>query len=114
MQAIKDLWQVFREEGLKLIGAEEVTAANGDNDLGFHTFFKRDRKWFYLKWYDNALPSALALCAKSTAILDTISTIYGAMFATLPPGAEPGRHRDPFAGSLRDHLGLATPNSDAC
>mgnify|MGYP003694515661 CR=1 FL=1 len=36
------------------------------------------------------------------------------MFAMLPPGAKLGRHRDPFAGSLRYHLGLVTPNSDDC
>jgi beta-hydroxylase len=36
------------------------------------------------------------------------------MFALLPPGSKLGRHRDPFAGSLRYHLGLATPNSDDC
>jgi beta-hydroxylase len=36
------------------------------------------------------------------------------MFALLPPGGKLNRHRDPFAGSLRYHLGLVTPNSDAC
>ena len=36
------------------------------------------------------------------------------MFAMLPPGAKLGAHRDPFAGSLRYHLGLKTPNSDDC
>jgi beta-hydroxylase len=36
------------------------------------------------------------------------------MFALLPPGSRLGQHRDPFAGSLRDHLGLVTPNSERC
>ena len=36
------------------------------------------------------------------------------MFALLPPGGKLNRHRDPFAGSLRYHLGLVTPNSDTC
>ena len=36
------------------------------------------------------------------------------MFAVLPPGGKLGAHRDPFAGSLRYHLGLVTPNSDKC
>ena len=36
------------------------------------------------------------------------------MFAMLPPGGDLGKHRDPFAGSLRYHLGLSTPNSDKC
>ena len=36
------------------------------------------------------------------------------MFAELPPGSRLVRHRDPFAGSLRYHLGLITPNDPAC
>ena len=32
-----------------------------------------------------------------------------AMFAVLPPGSNLVRHRDPFAGSLRYHLGLKVP-----
>lgn len=36
------------------------------------------------------------------------------MFASLPPGAKLVRHRDPYAGSLRYHLGLVTPNSPLC
>lgn len=36
------------------------------------------------------------------------------MFAELPPGAHLRPHRDPYAGSLRFHLGLATPNNDQC
>ena len=36
------------------------------------------------------------------------------MFAELPPGGKLNPHRDPFAGSLRYHLGLATPNDDRC
>jgi beta-hydroxylase len=114
MQAITDNWRVFRDEGLALMDAQKIAAATGDNDIGFHTFFKRGWKRFYLKWYDNDLPSAQALCPKSTAILNAVPTIHGAMFATLPPGGKLGKHRDPFAGSLRYHLGLATPNSDAC
>jgi beta-hydroxylase len=36
------------------------------------------------------------------------------MYATLPPGAVLNPHRDPYAGSLRYHLGLVTPNDDGC
>jgi len=36
------------------------------------------------------------------------------MFAMLPAGGKLGAHRDPFAGSLRYHLGLVTPNSERC
>jgi beta-hydroxylase len=36
------------------------------------------------------------------------------MFTMLPPGGKLGQHRDPFAGALRYHLGIDTPNSDDC
>jgi beta-hydroxylase len=32
----------------------------------------------------------------------------------LPAGAHLNKHRDPFAGSLRYHLGLVTPGDDSC
>ena len=32
----------------------------------------------------------------------------------MPPGGKLVRHRDRFAGSLRYHLGLSTPNSPDC
>jgi beta-hydroxylase len=40
--------------------------------------------------------------------------IKAAMFAELPPGSKLVRHRDPYAGSYRYHLGLDTPNDPAC
>ena len=36
------------------------------------------------------------------------------MFAVLPPGGRLVKHRDPYAGSLRYHLGLITPNNERC
>ena len=36
------------------------------------------------------------------------------MFAELPPGGHLRKHRDPYAGSLRYHLGLVTPGDDRC
>jgi beta-hydroxylase len=107
-------WRVFREEGLRLVAYQRVRVATGDNDIGFHTFFRRGWKRFYLKWYGAAPASARALCPRSLEILNLVPCVHGAMFALLPPGGRLGRHRDPFAGSLRYHLGLSTPNDDAC
>jgi len=67
-----------------------VCAATGDNDLGFHSFYKHGWKRFYLKWYDHPLPSADANCPRSVALLRSIPSIKGAMFATLPPGGKHG------------------------
>ena len=114
LKLITDNWRVIRDEGLKLLDDGMVRVATGHNDVGFHTFFKRGWRRFYLKWYGGPLPSAEQLCPRTVALLAQVPSIHGAMFAMLPPGGRLGAHRDPFAGSLRYHLGLRTPNSDAC
>src|SRR5580704_11596467 len=65
MRVVSEHWEVFRDEGLRLLEEGKVRAATGDNDLGFHSFFKHGWKRFYLKWYDHPLPSAEALCPRS-------------------------------------------------
>jgi beta-hydroxylase len=107
-------WQVLRDEALRLQDEGYIRAAAGYTDLGFNSFFRRGWKRFYVKWYDNPLPSARALCPRTVALVESIPSVNAAMFAVLPPGADLGRHRDPFAGSLRYHLGLSTPNSERC
>ncbi len=111
---LRDNWQVMRDEALALTGEGQIRAATGHNDLGFNSFFKEGWKRFYLKWYGAPLPSAQALCPKTVALVESLPSVNAAMFALLPPGGKLNRHRDPFAGSLRYHLGLSTPNSDAC
>ena len=114
LRRLTDNWRTIRDEGLRLMDEGMVRGATANNDIGFHTFFKRGWKRFYLKWYDAPQPSAEALCPKTVELLSQVPSVHGAMFATLPPGGRLGAHRDPFAGSLRYHLGLRTPNSDDC
>lgn len=114
LKVLRDNWQTIREEALALFDEGHIRAAAKNNDWGFYSFFKSGWKRFYLKWYEDFLPSARALCPKTVELLNSIPTIHGAMFAMLPPGARLGSHRDPFAGSLRYHLGLKTPNSNKC
>jgi beta-hydroxylase len=114
LKTLIENWQVIRDEGLALMGEGKIGVATGHNDIGFHTFFKRGWKRFYLKWYEDALPSAKALCPRTVELLTQVPNVHGAMFALLPAGGIIGPHRDPFAGSLRLHLGLRTPGSDAC
>jgi beta-hydroxylase len=71
-------------------------------------------KNIYLKWYDTAQPAARSLCPRTCALLQAIPSVKLATFIELPAGVSLKRHRDPFAGWLRYHLGLATPNDDAC
>ena len=111
---LSENWETIREEAVRLFDEGFIGAAAKNNDWGFYSFFKSGWKRFYLKWYDDFLPSARTLCPKTVELLNSIPTVHGAMFAMLPPGGKLGAHRDPFAGSLRYHLGLVTPNSDKC
>lgn len=114
LKVLQDNWEHIREEALRLRERGSIKASGSFNDAGFNSFFKTGWKRFYLKWYEDAHPSAAELCPYTTALLRGIPTIKAAMFAELPPGARLVRHRDPFAGSLRYHLGLQTPNNDGC
>src|SRR3954468_19007251 len=62
-------WQMMREEALKLNDEGYIRAALHNNDIGFNSFFKRGWKRFYLKWYDQPLPSAESLCPQTVALL---------------------------------------------
>jgi beta-hydroxylase len=107
-------WQTIRREAQQLLESGRIRSATTYNDLGFNSFFKTGWKRFYVKWYDEPLPSARSLCPRTAELVESIPGVNAAMFALLPPGTKLGAHRDPFAGSLRYHLGLVTPNSDLC
>lgn len=107
-------WQEIRAEAVTLMHGGHVKASNQYNDIGFNSFFKSGWKRFYLKWYDDSHPSAKELCPKTVALLQEIPEVKAAMFTELPPGSRLVRHRDPYAGSLRYHLGLITPNAEGC
>ena len=110
LEPLRVHWQEIRDEAMALAGSGQIRAASGYNDVGFNSFFRTGWKRFYLTWYGKELPSAQEQCPKTMALLKQIPTIKAAMFASLPPGATLVRHRDPYAGSLRYHLGLTTPN----
>ena len=114
LKTIEDNWQVFRDEALALAQLQQIKADQAHTDIGFNSFFKYGWKRFYLKWYDAQHPSAEALCPRSVALLRSIPSVKAAMFAELPSGGKLNLHRDPYAGSIRYHLGLSTPNDDGC
>lgn len=114
LTTLRDNWQTMRDEALQLLAHGQINAGTGHNDLGFNSFYRTGWKRFYLKWYGSPLPSAVESCPRTVALVEKIPTVNAAMFAVLPPGAKLNPHRDPFAGSLRYHLGLATPNDDKC
>jgi beta-hydroxylase len=111
LAVLRDNWRTIREEALKLFAQDQIRAADKYNDWGFNSFFRTGWKRFYLKWYGAALPSAVANCPNTVELLNAIPTVKGAMFASLPPGGRLVQHRDPYAGSLRYHLGLLVPKT---
>jgi len=114
LRPLRDNWQTIRDEALRLYEGGHIRASDRHDDLGFNTFFRKGWKRFYLKWYGEPLPSARELCPRTVELVRSIPTVHGAMFALMAPKSQVTRHRDPFAGSLRYHLGLKTPNSDEC
>ena len=115
LEKLRENWQVFREEAQQLVAQGYIKATENNDDLGFNSFFKRGWKRFYLKWYDDFHPSAKELCPKSIELINSIPGINAAMFTLLPKdGGRLKEHRDPYAGSIRYHLGLITPNSEKC
>jgi beta-hydroxylase len=111
---LREHWREISKEARSLLDADQVRPSDGHRDVAFNTFFERGWRRFYLKWYDDFLPSAQTLCPRTVALLRSIPSVHAALFALLPPGGKLAEHRDPYAGSLRYHLGLITPNSEAC
>jgi beta-hydroxylase len=114
LKILQDNWEMIRDEALNLNDSAQIKASADLDDLGFNSFFRTGWKRFYLKWYGANLKSAEQLCPKTVALINQLPHVKGAMFTMLPPGARLVKHRDPYAGSLRYHLGLVTPNSDDC
>jgi len=114
LRTLEDHWETIREEAVGLLALQKIRAAEKNDDAGFNSFFKSGWKRFYLKWYEASHPSAERFCPRTVELLRGLPSVKAAMFAELPPGAMLNKHRDPFAGSLRYHLGLVTPNNDGC
>ncbi len=114
LKILEDNWETIRDEAKELIGLQKIQPAKQNNDAGFNSFFKAGWKRFYLKWYDAKHPSAEKFCSKTVALLNQTKCVKAAMFAELAPKSKLNPHRDPYAGSLRYHLGLITPNDNQC
>ncbi len=75
LKPLTENWKTIREEALKLFDEGHIRAAAGYTDLGFNSFFRRGWKRFYVKWYDEPLPSAQALCPKTVALVQSIKNV---------------------------------------
>jgi len=115
LSSITENWKLIREEALNLEENQTIKASDKYDDIGFNSFFRRGWKRFYLKWYSKSFhQSALDKCPRTIELIKNVPSIRAAMFVILPSGSYLPEHRDPYAGSLRYHLGLVTPNSAEC
>lgn len=114
LDRLRDAWQTIRDEAVRLQQAGRVATSDDYQDVAFNTFFDRGWRRFHLKWYDDFLPSAEAACPRTVALLREMPSVRAALFAMLPAGGKLTEHRDPYAGSLRYHLGLVTPADPRC
>ena len=75
LKKLSDNWKMVREEAMQLFDDGHIRAAAKYNDLGFNSFYRRGWKRFYVKWYDDPLPSAVALCPKTAALVQSIPSV---------------------------------------
>jgi beta-hydroxylase len=114
LRFLEQHWRELRAEVERLHERGDIRSSETYDDAGFNSFFRHGWKRFYLKWYGEPTPSARALCPRTLELLDQVPAIRAAMFVRMAPRSRLPVHRDPFAGSLRFHLGLKTPNSERC
>jgi len=114
LKVFEENWEIIRDEAINLNDMSKICTSEDLDDGAFNSFFRTGWKRFYLMWFGSTLDSANHLCPKTMSLLNSVKSVKGAMFTMLPPGARLGKHRDPYAGTLRYQLGLLTPNSEDC
>jgi beta-hydroxylase len=114
LQPLAKHWRTIRDEAQALAAGGRLRNPDSAEDVAFQAFFKRGWQRFYLKWYGDFLPSARSLCPATVALLESLPNVHAAMFARMAPASRLGKHRDPFAGSLRYHLSLVAPGTAEC
>lgn len=114
LRVLRDNWKTIRDEALALHSDGKIDYNADQQDLAFVSFKRLGWKRFHMKWYGDFLPSALERCPNTVELLRSIPDVNSAAFTLLPPGGKLGRHRDPFASSMRYHLGLVCPKTEGC
>jgi beta-hydroxylase len=114
LRFLEQHWKQLRDEVERLQAHGDIKSSEIYDDAGFNSFFRHGWKRFYLKWYGEPVASARELCPRTLELLAQVPAVRAAMFVRMAPHSWLPVHRDPFAGSLRFHLGLRTPNSEKC
>ncbi len=75
------------------------------------TNLTKDDHWksFFLYGYGYKFEPNCDLCPETTRLIESIPGMFTAFFSILSPGKHIPRHRGPYKGLLRGHLGLIVP-----
>lgn len=113
-QRFTDSWRIIRDEAL-------VIARRLDSVPRFHEVMPEqasisshdDRDWrtFILKAYGLENPGNMMRCPALASILRETPEVLSATISFLAPRKHVPRHRGPFRGVLRFHLGLSMPSA---
>jgi aspartyl/asparaginyl beta-hydroxylase (cupin superfamily) len=116
-KALESNWRVIRDELLALLPRVHDFP---DTMALQHSFKPQDAqagdiwKAFILYDYGRKSQKSCERCPRTTAIIESIPSIVTALFSILGPRTHLPRHRGPYNGLLRYHLGLMVPKSGTC
>jgi ornithine lipid ester-linked acyl 2-hydroxylase len=109
-QTLERDWRKIRAELDRVLVRSEELPKVQDITLDAATI-TQDAGWkiFVLVAYGVKSPPNIALCPDTWAIVQNIPGLKTAMFSVFEPGKRLPRHRGPYNGVLRLHLGLVVP-----
>jgi beta-hydroxylase len=110
VQRLRDALPMIQEEAQAAMAASKPIK----NDLFFEGIADDGWKRFYIKWYGPVDPQARRICPRTAELLESMPEVHLGMFSILMPGSVIPPHCGPTRMCLRYHLGLFTPNDDAC
>ncbi|HEY2445508.1 MAG TPA: aspartyl/asparaginyl beta-hydroxylase domain-containing protein [Rhizomicrobium sp.] len=108
-------WRAIRDEALTVANAlssvprfhelMQAQAPISDND-------GRDWRVFVLRAYGIDIAPNLQRCPVTAALVSRCPSVLSASFSFLEPGKHIPRHRGPFRGIVRCHVGLSMPRDE--
>ena len=108
--AVRHAYPIIRQEALAaMLAAKPIM-----HEQFFQGIADAGWKRLYIKWYGPVDPLARALCPRTCALVESLPEVHLAMFSILGPRSRIKPHSGPTRMCLRYHLGVQTPNNDAC
>jgi len=103
-------WQAIRAELGQVLARKDELPGFHEISIDVATITQdRDWKTFFLCGYGMRSDANIAQCPETWRIVNKIPGLITAMFSILEPGKHIPRHRGPYNGVLRLHIGLIIP-----